>query len=100
VKKKERRCIKQDKTSVIEEVIGVIEGVRTSLLPWDSVLLKVAIKDTREFDDDMPNKLQQTIDKASAWSVQGLQIPITPKMHFVKSHLAEQFKYFKGLKNY
>jgi hypothetical protein len=77
--------------------IGVIEGVRrTSLLlrPWDFVLSKVAIKDTREFDDDMPNKLQQTIDKASAWLVQqqGLQIPITPKMHFVESHLAEYFK--------
>jgi hypothetical protein len=85
-------------TSVIEEVIGVIGGVRTSLLLWDSVLSRVAITD-REFDDDMPNKLQQTIDKALA-SVQALQIPITPKMHAVKSHLAEQFKYFKGLKNY
>jgi hypothetical protein len=86
-------------TSVIEEVIGVREGVQTSpLLLWDSVLSKVAITD-REFDDDMPNKLQKMIDKALA-SVQALQIPITPKMHAVKSHLAEQFKYFKGLKNY
>jgi hypothetical protein len=52
-------------TSVIEEVIEVIEGVGTSLLLWDSVLSKVAITD-REFDDDMPNKLQQTINKVLA----------------------------------
>jgi hypothetical protein len=32
-------------TSVIEEVIGDIEGVRTSHLLWDSVLSKVAITD-------------------------------------------------------
>jgi hypothetical protein len=36
----------------IEEVIGVVEGVQTSLLLWDSVLSKVAITD-REFDDDI-----------------------------------------------
>jgi hypothetical protein len=85
-------------TSVIEEVIEVIEGVGTSLLLWDSVLCEVAITD-REFDDDMPNKLQQTINKALAL-VQALQILIMPKIHAVKNHLAEQFKYFKGLKNY
>jgi hypothetical protein len=60
-------------TSVIEEVIEVIEGVQTSLLLWDSVLLKVAITDTREFDDAMPNKLQQMIDKALGL-VQALQM--------------------------